>query len=197
MRHHDARNIIYRYAKRGDLNAELEKAGILDEPGVIVSLSRAADVLVDGLASRASMPGRVALDIKVINALGPSHFNLTLGGPLAAASTYRDHAIAHKDTGARCAARGIRYEPLVFTTQGGCEGHAEAIIAQIADAIAKCEDRSSGDIKAEILQKLLLSIARSVARAVARRKKRRWTPFCHLAGRLAAEFATLREPDDE
>ena len=69
-----------------------------------------------------------------------SRFDETLGGPLVAATAYREHAMAHLDTEARCSARGIRYEPLVFTTQGGCEAHAETVKAQI-DC---CGDRQAG-----------------------------------------------------
>jgi hypothetical protein len=107
MRHNDVRNIIYRYARRGCLNAELEKAGVLDEPGVFVSLSRPADVMVDELVAGARGAERVALDIKVINALGAGHYTETLEGPLVAATAYRTKAIERLNTGARCAARGV------------------------------------------------------------------------------------------
>ena len=67
----------------------------------------------------------------------------------------------------------IAPSPLVFSTQGGCETHAEAIITQIANAVAKIEGRASAMLKAEMLQNISMSIARSVAKAVMRRKKRR------------------------
>eukprot|EP00973_Karenia_brevis_P048414 6718462-Karenia_brevis.AAC.1 len=56
---------------------------------------------------------RVALDVKIINALGPSHLQEALGGLLVAATSYRECALAHLDTRTCCAARGMRYEPLV------------------------------------------------------------------------------------
>jgi hypothetical protein len=197
MRHNEVRNIVYRYGRRACLNAELEKAGVLDEPGVFVSLSRPADVMVDDFRVGERSTDRVALDIKVINALGAGHFNETLRGPLVAAAAYREQAIAHGDTGARCAARGIKYEPLVFTTQGGCEAHAEAILAQIAEAAAKIEGRPSAAIKAEMMQTISMSIARSVAKAVIRRKKRRWTLLSSHTGRLIAEMGALHELEEE
>ena len=70
---------------------------------------------------------RVALDIKVINALGTDHFDLTLQSSQAALSSYRDQQMEHLNTFAQCAARGIHYEPMVFSAQGGCETHAEGI----------------------------------------------------------------------
>jgi hypothetical protein len=197
MRHNDVRNIVYRYSQRAGLNAELEKAGILDEPGVFVSLQRPADVLVDGLGVGARPVERVALDIKVINALGAGHYNETLGGPLVAAEAYRTRALAHLDTAARYAARGIRYEPLVFTTQGGCEKHAEAALSSIAEAIAKIEQKTSASVKAEIMQTISMSLARSVAKAILRRKKRRWRPFSDVTSRVAAELATLQEEGED
>ena len=172
LRHNRVRNILFRYSSRGQLNAELEKAGILDEDGIFVDLCRPADVMVEGLGAAARGIERVALDIKVINALGSSHYQETLDGPLAAATKYRDTACLRNNVRARCAERGVRYEPIVFTAQGGCERHAEAIISQIADNVAKAECRDPGVTKAEIMQTISLSIARSVASAIMRRRQR-------------------------
>ena len=193
MRHNEVRNIVFRYCRRACPNMELEKVGILDDPGVLVSLRRPADVLVDDFSVGERSTERMALDIKVINALGPTHFNETLGGALAAAAKYRDYSISHLDTGARCAARGIKYMPLVFTTQGGCEVHAEAVISQIAAAIASAEGCSSAAIKSDMMQMILMINARSVAKAISRRKKRRWMQLVANTGRVSAEIATLQE----
>jgi hypothetical protein len=168
VRHDGVRNIIYRYARRGPLNAELEKSGVLEDQGVILDLRRPADVMVE-LPGRGVQSHRVALDIKVINALGPDHVQRTQSGPLAAADAYREKAIQHLQTGERCAAKGIRYEPLVFTAQGGCAGHAESLLMQIASAVARAEDGDVATIKAQMLEEISMSIARSVARAVRRR----------------------------
>ncbi len=48
--------------------------------------------MVDGLNAAEWGTDRVALDIRVINALGAGHLNETLGGPLVAAAAYREHA---------------------------------------------------------------------------------------------------------
>ena len=119
LRHNRVRNIIFRYGTRGQPNAELEKAGVLDEDGVFVDLARPADVMIDDLDAARRGHERVALDIKVINALGAGHYQDTLEGPPVAAVRYREEACARGDVRARCAARGVRYEPLVFTTHGG------------------------------------------------------------------------------
>ena len=116
-----------------------------------------------------SSTGRSALDVKVINGLGAGHFNDTLVAPLRAAESYRRHVFDVNQTGQRCSAQGIVYEPLVFTCQGGIEGRAEAIISQIAESVAKAEETDPQSVKAEILERISLSIARHVARAITRR----------------------------
>ena len=52
----------------------------------------------------------------------------------------------HQDTVRRCLEHGVRYEPTVFTAQGGCQPHAESMISQIVVAIGKAKgaDRSHG-----------------------------------------------------
>ena len=198
LRHNRVRNIIFRYACRGQLNAELEKAGILNEEGVFVDLSRPADVMVDGLGSASRSVERLALDIKVINSLGVGHYADTLEGPLVAAGKYRDAASARDNVRAKCAEKGVRYEPLVFTAQGGCEKHAEAIISQIADNVAQAECRDKGKVKAEMLETISMSIARSVAKAVIRRQpKRPQAPSNSASSTFLFESAILEEPIED
>ena len=45
-RHNKVRDRIFGYSARAMLQPELEKAGLLEEPGVIVSMRRPADVLI-------------------------------------------------------------------------------------------------------------------------------------------------------
>ena len=175
LRHNAVRDIVYDFARRGQLQPVLEKCGILEEPGVLVSLRRPADVLVDSLPRGAPQrhaqeaPKRVALDIKVINALGVGHYEKTLTGPHVAASAYRLQQQRHQDTEAKCAAVGICYEPVVFIAQGACEPHAEVILNQIVRAVADAEAVPKAQVKSDLMERISLSIARSLARAVARR----------------------------
>ena len=112
------------------MNPELEKASILDEPAVTIpSLRRSADVLVDDTSNYLQ---KMALDVKVINASGPGHFTDSLGGGLQAADKYRVQAMEFQNTAAQCAQRGVRFEPVVFTCQGGVQSNAEAILTSIA-----------------------------------------------------------------
>ena len=197
LRHNLVRNIVYRYSVWGQLNAELEKAGVLDEYGVFVDLCRPADVMIDAMDGPSRGHERVALDIKVINALGAGHYQDTLDGPLVAAVKYREASCNRANVRTRCAAVGVRYEPLVFTTQGGCEKHAEAIISQIVDKVAEAECRDAGKVKAEILQTICMSIMRSVAKAIARRRPRARAQAGAAADALLAEISCLEEPADD
>ena len=152
------------------MRPDLEKAGILDEPGVFVDMSRPADVFIPDLANAENESfSRVALDIKIINALGQSHYEESLESSTLAAENYRETANNRADVRARCAARGIRYEPVVFTTQGGCDKRSEALLSQIADIVARTERQETGVVKAELMQAISMSIAKSVAKAVIRR----------------------------
>ena len=163
LRHNEVRDILYIFAERGRLRPALEKVGLLDEPGVYVDLRRPADVLVNGLtrsAANDAAPGvdgrsqRVALEVKVINALGADHFDRCLESSQAPLSAYRQNRLEHMDTAALCAARGIRYEPLVFSAQGGCESHAEGVLHQLAHAVADAEGINAAAAKADLMGRL-------------------------------------------
>ena len=91
----------------------------------------------------------------------------------------------------------MRYEPLVFTTQGGCEKHAEAIISKIADKVSQVESRDVGKVEAEFLKAICMSIATSVAKAVMRRRPRAPAQGLVQTEGLLAEFAMLEEPVDD
>ena len=102
--------------------------------------------------------------------------------------------MVHLDTRVRCAEKNVVYEPLVFTTQGGIEKHAEAVLSQIAAAVAHAEGADTAVIKADMLEEISMSIARSVANAVIRRSKR--TPCGYEpagVGRLRVEMDGLED----
>ena len=175
FRDNQIRDIIHSFCMRGQLNPELQKAGLLQDESVMVNLRRPADVLIDRTGSAASGErewDRIALDVKVINALGSSHFDASISDGLAAAESYRQEQIDHLNTGALCAAQNVSYQPLVFTCQGGCERHAEAILSRIASAVAECESVSTMEIKADLMQEISLSLVRSASKAVERRRPR-------------------------
>ena len=54
LRHNSVRDIIYRFCCRAVLHAEVEKGGLLDEPGIFLDLARPADVLIDGVGLAAT-----------------------------------------------------------------------------------------------------------------------------------------------
>ena len=123
-----------------------------DELGVLTSLRRPVDVMIEGdmYADRCTQPK--ALDMKIDNAIGVSHFVNTLEGSLVVAQKYREIACDHCKHEA-VAQNGwmVRYEPLVFTVQDSCKRHAEALLNNIADVISTVNGRVCSAIKANIL----------------------------------------------
>ena len=111
-------------------------------------------------------------------------------------TTEREGQLDHLDTQALCTANGISYEPLVFTAQGGIERHAEAVLTQIAAAIAAEEEVSAAQVKAEMLQQISLCLARCAAKAVVRRKPRVCGGAPPGARRCTAEAQLLQHGDD-
>ena len=184
VRHNDLRNLLYHFAKRGRLRPELEKAGLLQEDAIIVNLRRPADVLVDGNSSSDGAGSvrrflKTAWDVKVINSLGQGHLDATLQGSTLAAEAYRMQQLEHLNTASLCAEKGINYVPLVFTTQGGIERHAEATLGQLAEAVAKAEEKEAGVVKSDLLEQISLSIARSVHNSVRKRCLSRFEGVLH------------------
>ena len=94
-------------------------------------------------------------------------------------------------TAERCMAQDIRYEPLVFTCQGGVERHAESALSQIAEAVAKAEDVEAAIIKTDLLERICVCLARHSARAVIRRMPKK------VQTNLAPMLRCLREVVDE
>ena len=187
LRHNEVRGKLYKWAARGRLNPELEKAGILDEPAVVIpSLRRPADVLVDDMSNRLQ---KMALDVKVINALGAEHFTDSLVSGLQAADQYRIQAMEFQDTAARCSQQGVRFEPMVFTCQGGIQSNAEAILTSLAESVAKVEGTAPALVKANIVADISRTLVRAASRALLRRTPRFDGNSC--CERIMEEMATL------
>ena len=81
--------------------------------------------------------------------------------------------------------------PLVFTTQGGIEKHAEAALSQLAEAVAKAESKEAEAVKAEILEQILLTLARAVSRCIQRRCPVALGRSSAVASRIVREMAGL------
>ena len=194
-RHNQIRDIIYRFCVRARLNPQLEKPGLLDDESIIVNLRRPADVLAE-MRPGSATPMRTAIDVKVINALGQGHFNETGGGGLVAAENYRESQREHLNTADLCASRGIAYEPMVFTTQGGIERHGEALVAKIAAAIAANEEASASEVKTAMQQEISVSLMRSAAKAIGRRRRQRGAQARNTAADRRRQEATHLEVED-
>ena len=196
FRHNLVRDIIFHFCLRARLNPQLEKAGLLEDESIMVNLRRPADVLAEmrqGPAS--SRTERTAIDVKVINALGQGHLDATALSGLAAAERYRDEQLEHLNTASLCRDRGISYEPVVFTAQGGVEKHAESILSRVAASVAASEEASVSEVKAEMMQQISLCLARSVAKAIRRRRPAVPNSAHSVVRRQAVEAETLEAED--
>ena len=207
LRHNAIRDAVYRFAQRAKTNPELEKAGLLAEPGVLLELRRPADVLIEGVmrvgpaAASVSPIERTALDIKVINALGVDHRAKTVEDPISPMDAYHEKALKLEDTAARCAAQGITYVPMVFTIQGGVGRHAEAILHQLANRIAPLEQKTASNIFGEITADISRRLATHAARSILRRSGKRVTEMHHTQygspWRALLEAADVDEDESE
>ena len=173
LRHNAVRDCILRFAARARLNPKLERIGLLAEPGVLLDWRRPADVLIESSGPRAAggplAADRLAIDVKVINVLGPTHLEATIREPCAAAAAYYDKACAHEQTAARCEAQGIAYMPAVFSVQGGFEPRAEALLHQLAAEVACNEGADVQMAFAEVADEISAILVRAGARATVRR----------------------------
>ena len=163
---------------------------------------------MDALGAPGSSPtARIAIDVKVINALGAGHITATCGETLGAAEAYHDKALNHQQTAARCAVQGITYAPAVFTVQGGIAKKAEAIMHQIAEKIAMREHRSEPEVFQEMVERVSATLARHGAKATLRRSSGRvacrpagsneWSESLWRAACRDSAEAGAEGPDDE
>ena len=56
----------------------------------------------------------------------------------------------------------------MFTCQGGVERHAEKMVSQIADAVAKAEETDASAVKADFLESIGICLAMYTARSIFR-----------------------------
>ena len=172
-RHNAVRDVLFAAARRGNLHPVLERAGLLNEPGLFLEMRRPADVLIEGalLGPGSSTLEHLAIDVKVINALGPAHADASCSDPLAAMQRYHDFSCAVNDTERRCLQQGISYRPAVFTAQGGVGTHADLIVTRLAAAIATHEGSELAPIHSQLLAQISLELVRRSAASVGRRRR--------------------------
>ena len=76
----------------------------------------------------------------------------------------------------------MRFQPMVFESQGGMATEAAAVLHKLANAVAQAENSDPSKMKAEILQRIGLALARRAASAIKRRRSCRDSPVtaaCH------------------
>ena len=177
-RHNEARGLWLELARRAGVRPVLEKAGLLADPAQWLHLRRPADVLVHlprgpAVAGAPQPPETVALDIKVIDALGPSHARAAaLPAPQAAMSAFAARAGRLHDTARLCLANGIRYLPVVCTAQGGRSSATDAMVKRLALLVEAQEGTSAATVAAQFGQQVSRCLILQATRAFARGRGR-------------------------
>ena len=127
--------------------------------------------------------------------MGHGHFEESLVCGRSASEAQRVDHLELLDIQSLCAARGISYEPTVFTAQGGIERHSEALLSRIAGAVSKEEGSSLAEAKSEIIQATSLTLALSAGKAVIRRRPAPVAVSANL--HRALQETCLLEADDD
>ena len=167
----------------------------------MLELRRPADVLIDSAASSRpfalgnGVMEKLALDIKVINALGNDHADPLSTDPWAAMNNYEEVACLHQETERRCAQQGITYVAMVFTAQGGVGRRAEGIIGRIAALVAERNGTKAWEEKTLFIQSVSRELARRAVRSFKRRQKR-VSQVVASNEALSLWDAARRNPDD-
>ena len=116
------------------------------------------------------MPPRIAFDFAVVNALGRSHWQETLGEPGAASEGYAVTKRQYRNIAQQCEDAGVRFQPMVFEAQGEMSKDIEAMLHKLAKAGAQAEGSDFEQVKNDLLQRIALAIARRGASAIKRRR---------------------------
>ena len=128
--------------------------------------------------------GALALDVAIINSLGPSHWDDTLRGAPDAVTAYAQRKRDHLDTAASCQQVGIHYQPLVWDIYGGCTAATRAFLHRLAGLVATVEGIDLTLVKARLLDQLAVVLARGAGRALRRRHRGAAAPP-HASGLVA------------
>ena len=172
--HNAVRDLVHDYCARAQLRPQAEAPGLLDgrrRPADI--LLRAATGMLAPLpdGSRPVGPGALALDVAVINSLGPSHWDDTLKGPHDAVTAYASRKRQHLDTASQCLQVGIHYQPMVWDIHGGSTPETRAVMHRLAGLVALVEGDEVRRVYARMADQVATVLARGAGRALRRRRK--------------------------
>ena len=185
--HNGLRDLLHDYCARAQLRPQAEAPGLLD------GRRRPADIFLrGGVGLLPALPdgsrpvglGALALDVAIINALGPSHWDATLRGAPDAVTAYAQRKRDHLDTAASCQQVGIHYQPLVWDIYGGCTAATRAFLHRLAGLVATVEGIDLTLVKARLLDQLAVVLARGAGRALRRRRRGAAAPP-HASGLVA------------
>jgi hypothetical protein len=172
LRHNEGRNMIYRHCIKAGLAPRLEVRGLLwNGHSTGVDDHRPADVLVSGeFAAISARPhARAALDFGITNALSPANFMQTAEDPASAPRAYADLKRVRDAKAALCDAAGIRYMPIVLSSQGGMEKESAKALQQLHRLVASAQSVPVGDVRRRFEIDMSIILLRANYRAFVRR----------------------------
>ena len=172
-RHHLVRDIVWQEARRAGFVAERERPGLLsgvadpdDGCADARNARRPADVWLQGEGGGADR----ALDLAVTS--GMTTRWLARPGTTAAdvLNDYAARKAAAMDTAAACAARGLRFVPVILEAHGGGWGdHLRGFVDELAGRQKAREPGADSPASLRIAQRISIGLIAESSRAVLRR----------------------------
>jgi hypothetical protein len=155
-RHNRSRDVIWRIAKDGLLDAYREKAGILGD----VDGKRPGDVSIGTWSCGKSL----AIDVAVICPLNES--NMKSSDPAG------DYAfkVKHKKYGEALAKAHVDFAPVIFETCGGLNSQGEKLIKQLCRFAAKAQGERYSSYTGRAWRRLSVAVQSTAARQILNRR---------------------------
>ena len=170
--HNESHNLLHRHASRSKMAPNLEPHGQLcNESTPVGEHLRPANVQVGGeFAAHVETPhSRVALDFGIGNALSQLNFEASSRDGTSAAKAYANHKRTRHATAELCEAAGIRYLPIMYTSQGGVDPHAAKALHILHEQVADFQ----GTIYLEVKDRFDIEMAMILLKGAHRADRRR------------------------
>ena len=198
--HNEGRNLLHRHAARGGTAPSLEPRGLLCNDSTAVGEDlRPADVPVGGeFAAHVGTPhSQVAINFGISNALSPLNFEASSLDGTSAAKAYANHKRTRHATAEMCEAAGIRYLPIVYTSQGGVDPDAAKALRILHRQVADFQGTTYQKVKERFDIEMEMVLLKGAHRADRRRQDNHVVPRGMVRCLSSLDAATILEPISE
>ena len=168
VKHHRARNVVFRKARAAFLSPEMEKGDflLLPRPGDVDGPDRRpADLYIPTGWNGSPM----ALDFAITSPTRGDIVGAAAVTPLAAAASYSSYKRTFLDTAEQCERSGVEFVPIVAEATGAWSKAAQAVFHHICAARSRWSAQSEGALFQELVQELSVAIRATNARGILRR----------------------------